>query len=129
MNKNFSNLVFSCLHITEEKFNKIIQNLPDVIRNNDNLDFSEFGYDDYYSNDIEQGIPYYLLNVYITGDSDAFVDDFNSDRKTVYIVDVSSKKELAKIKSLLGDWTIVNEKELIEEIEENDQTRCFNTSL
>lgn len=118
MNNNFNNLVYACLGITEENFNKIIRNLPDIIKNNDDLDFSGFECDPYYD-DIEYKIVYYLLNTYITI-KDAFVDEFCIDKKTIYIYDVESKKDLAKIKSLLGDWTIENEEELIKDLEEND---------
>jgi len=110
MNKNFNNFVESQLHVNEEDFNIIINNLPSIIRNNEDLDFSE--YDSEFGLYIEK----YLLNQYILHEFGLAVDDIDVSTKSIWIFSYArlSLEDLNKIVVLLEDWNIENYTELLE---------------
>lgn len=110
MNKNFNNFVESQLHVNEEDFNIIINNLPSTIRNNEDLDFSE--YDSEFGAYIEK----YLLNQYILNEFGLAVDDIEVSSKAIWIFTYTkpSLEDLNMVARLLEDWTIENFEELVE---------------
>ena len=110
MNKNFNNFVESQLHVNEEDFNNIIANLPSVIRNNNDLDFSE------YESEFGAYIEKYLINQYILNEFGLAVDDIDPSTKAVWIFTYTkpSIEDLNMVAKLLEDWTIENYGELLE---------------
>lgn len=114
MNKNFNNFVSSQVSLNEEEFNEILNNLPSIIRTNNNLDFSE------YNREVDS-IEEYLMDKYILDEFGVYTDDIDLISKTIWIFSWSllSLEDLNTIEVRLEDWTIGNYEELLETIKNN----------
>lgn len=112
MNKNFNNFVESQLHINETDFDFIILNLPRIIRNNKDLDFSEYDSED------NIHIERYLIDRYILNPHGLAAEDIDCSTKTVWIFSYNqlTLDELNKVKEELENWSIANYEEIFESV-------------
>ena len=105
-----------CNIISEDKFNEIIDSLPEF--NMKDLDLSELDYVSFRSQD---EISKCIINSILYDWNYVFVDNINFKEKTMELFDVDSIEDLESIKNKFSKWTITNYEEIKIEILEAEK--------
>ena len=104
--------------ISKSDFEEITKCVPNI----DNIDGIEL-YDLYYIN----SLVYRMINQYLSDNYKyVYVADVSLDKMELALYDVESIKDLEEIETALSNWTIINRKELIEEIREEESKKNNN---
>jgi hypothetical protein len=107
--------------ISEEKFNEIIDSLPEI--NIENINFSYLNPD---FND-EDEIACIIIDSILECFNYVYVEDVSFSNKTFSLEDVESLEDLEEIKNIFSNWTIDNYDELLEELEEEEKSNKENS--
>ena len=102
--------------ISEEKFNEIINSLPEI--NIENINFSYLNPD---FND-EDEIACIIIDSVLECFNYVYVENVNFSNKTFSLDDVESLEDLEEIKNIFSNWTIDNYDELLKELEEEENS-------
>jgi len=98
--------------VSEDLFNEIIDNLPEV-----DIDLIEFELDEADSLDeIARQIISYILQDW----EYVYVDDLDFENKTFSLEDVQSLKDLEEIKDTFSKWTITDYDDFVKQFEEEE---------
>lgn len=98
--------------ISEEDFNEVIESLPKVKINFDEVYFSDYTQD-------KNSLAYDLIN-YILDSYGAYLNECNFEDKIINIEDVDTVEDLEEIKNLFSHWTISNYEGLLKDLKESE---------